>query len=440
MKNIIPVTRNIAVVFSFVLLFFMQLPAKAQTENVITLQQAIQQTVNNHPLIKEAENKVTIAQSRTEQQKTSLLPVVAANLSYNQVGPVPKIDFNGLSFALGTHYNIDENIAIDYILYDFNRRKDVIKVLQSAEATEAEKINVIKNNLAYETAKIYYSLIYLQKSTTVIDQEIKDMEEHLSVAQKRVLTGSATGLDTLNTSVKLTVLQNQKMSVVNQCNKTAVVLKSLMGLPLNTKLKVDGSLEHYIQNYQIDTLIHQAYSQREELRINDLVLNTEILQKSIAEKTDMPVIALHGSTGIRNGYPLNMNKPKINYIVGVEAKIPIFDGHMRQMKVNTANLNIQSVEDHSSVLKRNISTDVQTALLDYQNNKIQLKSAQQEIVKAQAAYEQANGLYNTGAITNTTLLDTETALSQAKLKYTFQQFQLTLSHYSLLQATGQKIW
>ncbi|MBN2616311.1 MAG: TolC family protein [Bacteroidales bacterium] len=440
MKKIISVTYKAPILLGLMLLFFTQQPLKAQSADMVTLQQAIQQTVNNHPLIKEAENKVNIAQSQTEQQKTSLLPTVAANLSYTQVGPIPKIDFNGLSFALGTHYNIDENVAVDYILYDFNRRKDVIKVLQSAEATEAEKINVIKNNLAFETAKVYFSLIYLQKSTAVIDQEIKDMEEHLSVAQKRVMTGSATGLDTLNTSVKLTVLQNQKMSVENQWNKTAVLLKSLMGLSIQKQIKVDGSLEHNIQNYQIDTLINRAYNQREELRINHLVLNTEMLQKSIAEKTDMPVVALHGSTGIKNGYPLNMNKPKFNYIVGIAAKIPIFDGHMRQLKVNTANLNIQSVEDHSMVLKRNISTDVQTALLDYQNNKIQLKSAQQEIVKAQAAFKQANGLYNTGAITNTTLLDTETALAQARLKYTYQLFQLTLSHYKLLQATGQKIW
>ncbi|MBN2638968.1 MAG: TolC family protein [Bacteroidales bacterium] len=440
MKNKVPIFNKLALLFSFILLLFMQQQLKAQTVETVTLHQAIQQTVNNHPLIKEAKNKVAIAQSQTEQQKTSLLPTVAANLSYTQVGPIPKVEFNGISFALGTPYNIDENIAVDYVIYDFDRRKDMIKVLQSTEATEAEKINVVKNSLAYETAKVYFSLIYLQKSITVINQEISDMEEHFSVAQKRVKTGTATGLDTLNTGVQLSVLQNQKLSIENQWNKTAVLLKSLMGLPIQSTINVDGNLEHSIQIYQVDTLIRRAYNLREELRINNLVLNTERLQKTLAEKTDMPVLAVHGSTGIKNGYPNNMLTPKVNYIVGLAAKIPIFDGHMRKLKINTANLNIESVIDHSTVLERNISTEVQTALLDYQNNKIQLKSAQQEIVQAQAALNQAKGLYKTGAITNTTLMDTETALSQARLKYTYQKYQLTLSHYKLLESTGQKIW
>ena len=131
---------------------------------------------------------------------------------------------------------------------------------------------------------------------------------------------------------------------------------------------------------------------------------------------------------------------KANYVVGLTANIPVFDGFLKKSKLNTADWQIQSVIDHADVLQQRISTEVQNALLDYRNSKVQLKTARDEITQAMAAMEQAKVLYESGSITNTTLLDTETALARARLKYSHQLFLLTLSYYKLLEAEGKKIW
>jgi len=174
--------------------------------------------------------------------------------------------------------------------------------------------------------------------------------------------------------------------------------------------------------------------------MNNLVIETQKLRQTLAKKTDLPMLSVHGSAGFKNGYPDNLPRMRANYVIGLAAIIPIYDGQLRKLKTETAGLTIQTSREHEMVLKRDIMTDVEKALLDYQNNQIQVKSAREEIDVAEAALNQARGLYNTGAITNTTLLDNETSLAQARLKYTFQEYQLTLSHYKLLQATGERIW
>jgi len=126
--------------------------------------------------------------------------------------------------------------------------------------------------------------------------------------------------------------------------------------------------------------------------------------------------------------------------VGVAASIPIYNGKLKKLKTNTASLNIESSLKHANVLKNEIKTDVEKTLLDYQNNFILLNSAKKEIEMANAAYEQAKKLYKTGVITNTTLLDTQTSVAEARLKQTFQQYQLIVSQYALMQATGTRIW
>jgi len=414
--------------------------ALAQDPEKLTLSQAIQNAVNNTPLIIEAQDQVSIASAKADELESAFLPHAAISLNYNRIGPTPFISIpvmNDEKFYIATPDNFNENVGVQYLIYDFNKRKEMLKLLRSNEVTEAEKINMIRDQLSYETAQIYFSILYLDSSVKVMDQQIKDLEEHLMVAKKLVETGSAIGLDTLSTRVRLTALQNAKAGIINEMEKASVVLASLMNFPREREFELDGKLEIIPDQYTLDTLIQEAYLQREELKLNDLVKQTAALHKAVVEKSNMPTLSAFGVAGVKNGYPDNLTRMKANYVLGLTADIPVFDGFS---KLKTADWQIQSITDHADVLQQQISTEVQNTLLDYRNSKIQLKTAIEETTQAEAARDQARGLYESGSITNTTLLDTETSLARANLKYTYQLYQLTLTHYKLLQAKGEKIW
>lgn len=420
-------------------------PACAQAEEPVklTLSQAIQYAINNEPLIKEAQDQVSIAAAKADEMNSAFLPHAAISLNYNRIGPTPYISIpfvNNEKFYIATPDNFNENIGVQYLIYDFNQRKEMLKLLHSNEVTEKEKINMIRNQLSYEAAQVFFSILYLETSIGVMDQQIKDLEEHLTVAKKLVTTGSGIGFDTISTSVRLIALQNEKAGIINNKEKASLVLGSLMNFPIGKKFEVEGNLEIISNQYVLDTLIKDAYLQREELKLNNLVLNTATLHKAVTEKSNMPTLSAFGTAGVKNGFPDNLTRMRANYVVGLSAAIPVFDGYLKKSKLKTADWQIQSISDHADVLQQKISTEVQKALLDYRNSKIQVKTALEETTQAQAALEQAKGLYESGSITNTTMLDSETALAQAKLKYEFQLFQLSMSHYKLLQAEGEKIW
>ncbi len=418
-------------------------PVQAQQPMKLTLSQAINYAVNNEPLIKEAQDQVAIAKAKADELKSSFLPHANASLNYDHIGPTPFISVPGMGsakFPLAIADNFNEYVGADYLIYDFNQRKETMKLLRSNEVTAAEKINLIRNQLAYQTAEVYFSILYLQKSVDVMDQQISDLHAHLIVAKKLVATGSAIGLDTLNTSVRLTALENEKVNILNQKDKAAVALASLMNLPKEKSFVVVGDLDQPSMRYSLDSLIRKAYVQREEMKLNKLYAHTATLNKALIEKSNMPTLSAFGQAGVKNGYPDNLPRMRANYVLGLTANIPIFDGFLKKSKLTTADWQIQSVVDHGTALEQSIRTEVQKALLDYRNSQVQIKTALQEITQAKAAIAQAQGLYESGSITNTTLLDTETALAQAELKYSYQVFQLTLNHYKLLQAEGQKLW
>ena len=417
--------------------------AQVQEPVKLTLSQAIQNAVNNEPLINEAQDQVFIAAAKTDELNSAFLPQASISLNYSRIGPTPFISIpfmDNAKFDMATPNNFNENIGVQYLIYDFNKRKETLKLLRSNEVTETEKINMIRDQLSYETVQVYYLILYLKTSAEVMDLQINDLEEHLMIAKKMVATGSGIGLDTISTSVRLTALQNAKANIINQEKKAFVMLGSLMNFPKEKEFELEGSLEITYSEYILDTLIKNAYQQREELKLNNLVKQTAALNKAVIEKSNMPTLSAFGTAGVKNGYPDNLTRMKANYVVGLTANIPVFDGFLKKSRLKTADWQIQSVTDHADVLQQKISTEVQSALLDYMNNKIQLETAHEEIVQAEAAMNQAKGLYESGSITNSTLLDTETALAQARLKYSYQLYQLTLSHYKLLQAEGEKIW
>jgi len=438
--------HNITKLFlSGMLMIALSVPAYSQAQEPlkIKLSQAIQYAVNNKPLIQEAQDQVSIAAAKADELKSSFLPHAAVSLNYTWIGPTPFISIpvmNNEKFYIATPNNYNENIGVQYLIYDFDKRKETLKLLHSNEVTETEKINLIRDQLSYETAQVFFSILYLETSVKVMDEQIQDLEEHLVVAKKLVATGSAIGLDTISTSVRLSALQNAKANIINQKKKSSVILSSLMNLPKGQEFELEGKLEISSNQYELDSLIKDAFLQREELKLNDLVKQTATLNKAVIEKSNMPTLSAFGVAGVKNGYPDNLTRLKANYVLGLTADIPVFDGFLKKSKLVTAGLQIQSVSDHADVLQQKISTEVQNALLDYRNNKVQLTTALEEITQAEAAMKQAKGLYESGSITNTTLLDTETDLAQARLKYSFQLYQLTLSHYKLLQAEGEKIW
>ncbi len=440
--------NNIRIFFSGLAMMAMlvqSMPAYSQSRAPVKLKlsQAIQYAVNNKPLINEANDQVSIATAKADELKSSFLPQVAVSLNYNLIGPTPFISIPAMSsekFYIATPNNFNEYIGVQYLIYDFNKRKETLKLLRSNEVTESEKINVIRDQLSYETAQVFFSILYLNTSIEVMDQQIKALEEHLFVAKKLVATGSSVGLDTISTSVRLTALQNAKADIINQDRKASVILSSLMNFPGDQEFELDGKLEITSNEYKLDSLIKDAFQQREELKLNNLVKQTATLEKGLIVKSNMPTLSAFGTAGIKNGYPDNLTRMKPNYVLGLSADIPVFDGHLKESKLITADWQIRSITDHADVLEQKIRTEVENALLDYRNNEVQLKTAMEEIMQAKAAQKQAKGLYESGSITNTTLLDTETDLVQARLKYSYQVYQLTLSHYKLLQAEGEKIW
>ncbi len=420
---------------------FISIKAKNNMPDSLTVVRAIRITLKNQPLIKQAEDYVKIAATKIKEQQSFNYPQANVNLSYNFMGPIPTIKLpfgNEIKFFPENNYNA--NINIGYMLFDFNRRNTVIELLKSNKLTEKEKVNLIKNQLAYRTVQTFYTILFLEKSLEVQQNQINVLKKHIEIAKKRVQSGSSIDLDVLTTKVRVAAAENGKIQTQNNLQKEKVFLRTLTGLKKNTPLNLSGKFLILFSHIKIDSLINSAYNNREELKVAKLYGKTAHIQKEVSELNDVPTVKLFGSYGLKNGYMPNLNALHGNWILGVTASLPIFNGFMKDAKVESAEADIKAVDDNIESLRQKIKAEIEQSALDLKASKQKMKNTLVEIKQAKKALQRAQLLYKNGVITNLTLLDAETYLTAAKLLYASALYKVTINGYKLKEAIGEKIW
>ena len=152
----------------------------------LTVKDAIQLALTNQPILNEAKDYVNAAASKVEEQKSFNFPQVDVNLSYAFIGPIPSIEIPfGGSFDLAPSNNYNANISIGYLLFDFNRRNEMIDIVKSNKLTQEEKVDLIKNQLAYRTVQMFYAIKFFENKgdqyKLEILSEIDENSENVSL-------------------------------------------------------------------------------------------------------------------------------------------------------------------------------------------------------------------------------------------------------------------
>ncbi|HVN47226.1 MAG TPA: TolC family protein, partial [Bacteroidota bacterium] len=224
-------------------LFTLSLLQIAFAQDSMTVEQAVQRVLETHPSLQQAAASVHAAEARTAISQSALQPNVSASAQYARIGPIPAFAIPNMgSFILAPENNYDGHISAEYTVYDFGKTNFTIDVAQSRVQSMRDAVELTRTGLALQTIRTFYSLILLQKSLIVQNEQIDALNQHLTLTQKRVDAGSATNFDVLTTQVRVASAQNQKVEIENTIQKQTSVLRELLGLPVGKEFSIRGIL------------------------------------------------------------------------------------------------------------------------------------------------------------------------------------------------------
>jgi outer membrane protein TolC len=422
-------------------LFVNHLPAQ-ELPVPSSLKLLIGQSFLNYPKVGEMNDLVRMSEVRVSLGKSAYLPTAAANLSYNRLYPTPAIEIpmgaivQSFKVAPADNYNASVNFAQSIL--DL-RTPAAVNKAKSDLATTKDNLESFKIQLAYQVAQIYYSIIFLNKSLVVQNEQISLLRSTLQQIDVKVKNGDALNYDLVSTQVKYTNAENFYTDLVTQLNKQYNMLGMLTGSK-GTAYLSDTIVNQSTFRIVTDSIFSLALQNNPEIVIAGDRIRSAGWDIVSANRTRLPVLNFQAGLGYKNGFMPEIDAVMFNYAVGVGLSIPILPANRPGLQKQLATINLNSSKLALESQKVNLNKDLLNSLDDIQKSQKKLASADTLISQAQLAMDLAADRYKYGVITNLDLLTSITNYKDAQLSRLQYEYNLLLSRMELCRLAGIRWW
>ena len=413
----------------------------ADAADSLSLNEAVRIAVQNGPTVRQAIAGVHASEARAEESRTFEYPSANAGAGYTRIGPVPELFFPGLgSFKLFPENNYDAHVSLRQTLYDFGKVSATADVSESRVQTTRRTVDMAKLSLAYQTAQIFHTILFLQLSIDVQDEEIQTLNEHLLINRKREEAGTATDFDVLTTEVRVAGAENQRIELRNNLQKQRILLRRLLGLDPSSEVALRGTFAVSAAVFNADSLIALALNQRVEYAALQDEARTASLRVRLASLGDYPSMNFMVEWGVKNGFIPNLDILRGNWVAGFQVEVPLYEAGRTEQKKEEATADVEGINANLADMKDRIGSEVRQALSDVQAAVGKFETSELQVHQAKEAVSIARKRYEAGAISNLDLLDAETSLSQANLSRVQVLYSYVLSRLYLDHSIGTRIW
>lgn len=434
------------------------IPALAQNRYELTVRDAVDLAYTNVIELKNAQVDYRIQQALNKEITGRALPQISASLGSQYYLQLPQILFPNAAEAgiydvlirenllpQGTKIPVPTvqalsfqqpwNMALGATVQQLLFQPDVFVGLQ-ARQTSLDLSNAMleqtREKIKDSAYRRYYAILIAQKQLYFLNESIERLEKLYHDDSIMYVNGFAEKLDLDRVQVQLNNLKTTTSIVSSSVNLSYAALKFALGLSQQDTvlLKEELTTETIKENILDDSF---RYEDRAEIRTLGFSKRLRELDVKRYRLGYLPTAALVGNYSVNGqGQKFFTDKDtrwfKTAYI-GLNVNVPIFDGNQRKQRMAQAQLNVEKIENTTTLAKQGI--DLQQVI-----TKESLKNALLNLDIQERNQELAQRVFNT-----TKLKFQEGLGSSFEVLQADQDYQTAQSNYfnALYNATVAKI-
>ena len=420
-----------------------------KTTNQFSVKQAADYAMQNSVAVRNALLDIKIQHEVNRQVTSAALPQVNASVSLNDylVIPTSLLPAEIVGGPAGTYfpvqfgvkYNATGGVDLSQLLFD----GQVFVGLQARRASldfYRRQADVTKEQIKANVYKIYYQLVVGRKQLGAIDANIVRFDKLLNDTRTIFQNGFAEKLDVDKVSVQLNNLKTEKTKIESQLDAGLVALKFLMNMPQQDSLVLTDSLS---EQELKDNLLDQSYnySDRSEYKLLQVAQQLGKYNIKRYKLSYLPTVAAFAS------YSKNAQRQQFNFfndgswfttaIIGLNVKIPLFDGFYKQAHIRQARLELQKTNQNMEQLKASIDSDVETAKLKIAAALVTVDNQKRNMDLAESVYNSTKLKYEQGLGSNQEIYSAQAELKVAQSNYYGALYDAIVARIDFLKATGK---
>jgi outer membrane protein len=401
----------------------------------LTLHEAHETALRNHPQISVADLKVLAARQVTRQAQSAFYP----NLSANVVA-VGTADQNTRLAAIGGLNNpliLDRNaegLILSQLITDFGRTANLAGSAKLQAQAEADNAQATREQILLAVDASFFAAQQAQSVTQVAEQTVATRQVFLE--QVRALANNQLRSD-LDVSFARVNVEDGKLllsKAQNDLQAEFARLANLMGWREPQAYRLVEEPPPPLLSTNVAPLVEQALQSRPELLS---LRNTRgaALKFARAEKAlHYPTISAIASAGV---VPIGDSQLPENYAAaGLSLSLPLFAGGLYSARQQEAELRARVAEEQLRDLENNVIRDVRIAWLNTKNAFDRLQIAGQLLENAQQSFDLAQARYKNGISSIVEFNQAQLNLLSAQITYADTQYEYLLQQSALSFQTG----
>ena len=410
---------------------------RAQTAEVppLTLQQAHETAIRNHPLITVADLKALASRQVVTQMRSGFFPNVSANaLAVGTANSNTRLEAIG---ALNNPAIFDrqaEGLMISQLITDFGRTANLTGSAKLQAEAAANSAQATREQILLAVDGAFFSAQQAQAVTRVARQTVTTRQTFLDYVSERATNQLSSALDVSFAKVNVEDAQLLLSKAQNDLDAAFAQLSNLLG---SRESKSYSLIEEPLPS-EVSTNVSEFIQRGLQFRPDLLTLRNQegaALKLARAERdARFPTIAAVGSAG---GAPVHDAALPDGYAsAGIVINVPIFAGGLYVARQREAELQAQAAEASIRDLEDNVIRDVRIAWLNAQNAFDRYRISSRLLENARQSYDLAKTRYQNGLSSIVEFNQAELNLISAQITLASTQYEYLIQRSALTFQTG----
>ncbi|HZV68070.1 MAG TPA: TolC family protein [Saprospiraceae bacterium] len=414
-------------------------------QKTMSLSDAIEYAMNNHPDVRIAKLNVKDAEWRIKENKATALPQLSLGVTYSfflqQPGlPAEALGFEGAEPGQKIKFQLRNNIAgkIEYNQLLFNN--SYLVGLKAAklyrEYVELQLISA-KEKVRNSITDAYLPALLISETVNVLDSNIQNQQKLFSDTKATYKAGFVEQLDVDRLDYLLSTLKTQRDNLVRQKETVINYLKFTLNIPVSEEIILADDLDALLENYvSINPDEALDYNNRPDYVTILKARELNQVQVDLYHKDWLPTVAFFASYN-----PSFQGNNKLFWIpsavAGLAISMPIYDGGLSRAKQERAVIAAMQVDEQKNMLIRGLDLEIENARIEYSNAKQKVEDHERDLVLAQRIYDTTQIKFKAGVGSSYEVTQALAGLFQAQGALVNARFELLKAVVSINKALGK---
>lgn len=280
----------------------------------------------------------------------------------------------------------------------------------------------------------YFTMLQADNMQKLSAESVARLEDHLKNVQAQYDVGVVAKVDVLRSQVELANAKQTLIQAENSYQVAEANMNKIVGLPMDTNLKLDNLLVYNAYDQNMDDCLAYAAEHRPELMQAQYNVDAAKGALMVARSGHMPQVAASASQSWSDtNWP---GDEKGNWGVGVNVSMNVFDTGVTLSKIHGAEADLKKAEETYRDTVNAVNLDVRSNYLGLREAEKRISTTKLAVEQAYEDYRIAQLRYMSGVGTNTDVLDAQVALTQAKTNYTKALYDYNTSKTALETSIG----